>query len=110
VVRLVGQATAYVAVDQGRQLSAVRDVGDAGRPQMNYDEAVHRWVAETYRLDRGEIDDVTFDVQYAGSEPEAHAGLKLEIEVSMIDCTRYLFVREVSDFGRIINEVVALAN
>ena len=27
----------------------------------------------------------------------------------MIDGTRYLFVREVSDFGRIINEVVALA-
>jgi hypothetical protein len=119
VVRVVGEATATLEIDPGRQLSAVCDGGDARRsemtdamtpPAMNYDGAVRRWVAATYRLDATEIDDVTFDVQYSGESPTLDPSLHLEIEVSLNDCTRYLFVRDVSDFGRIINEILELAN
>jgi hypothetical protein len=119
VVRVVGEATATLAVDPRRQLPAVCDGGDARRsemtvpktpPAMSYDGAVRRWVAETYRLDVADIDDVTFDVQYSGESPTLDPTLQLEIEVSLNDCTRYLFVRDVSDFGRIINEILELAN
>jgi hypothetical protein len=88
----------------------VREFGDTGGSEMNYDGAVRRWVAQTYELDVREIDDVTFDVQYTGDERAKHSGLQLEIEVSMNDCRRYLYVREVSEFGRIITEVLDLAS
>jgi hypothetical protein len=119
VVRVVREAATTVEIDPGRQLSAVRDGGDAGRSEMTesvtaramkYDGAVRRWVAATYRLDPAEIDDVTFDVQYSGESPTLDPSLQLEIEVSLNDCTRYLFVRDVSDFGRIINEILEFAS
>jgi hypothetical protein len=106
---MVGEAATALADDQGRQLPAVRDVGHSGGPAMRYDEAVRRWVAQTYELDACAIDDVIFDVQYTGHDPSPDAGLQLEIEISMNDCTRHLYVREVSEFGRIITEVLALA-
>jgi hypothetical protein len=110
VVRVGRQAAEAVDVDPGRPLPALRDARDTGRPAMTYDEAVRRWVAKTYGLDYDEIGDVTFDVQYAAESRTLDPRLQLEIEVYMQDATQHLFVRSVSDFGRIISEVLELSS
>ena len=77
-------------------------------PAMTYDEAVKRWVAQTYNLPVRQVDQVTFDVQY-GSDPATRHPVQLEIDVHMIDHTQHLFMRSGREFGTIVEEVLAQA-
>jgi hypothetical protein len=77
---------------------------------MTYDDAVKRWVANTYHLPLPEVEHVNFDVQYAGDTATLHPTFQLEIDVHMTDHTQHLFVRKARDFGTIVEEVLALAS
>ena len=75
---------------------------------MTYDEAVKRWVATTYHLPLPQVDEVTFDVQYA-PDPATLNPVVLEIDVHMTDRTQHLFIRKGREFGTIVQEVLAQA-
>jgi hypothetical protein len=75
---------------------------------MTYDDAVKRWVAQTYNLPVAQVDQVTFDVQHTPDPATSHPVL-LEIDVHMTDRTQHLFLRSGREFGAIVDEVLAQA-
>jgi len=75
---------------------------------MTYDDAVKRWVAQTYNLPIAQVEQVTFDVQHV-PDPATSQPVLLEIDVHMTDRTQHLFVRPGREFGTIVQEVLAQA-
>ena len=82
--------------------------GMTREPAMTYDDAVKRWVAQTYNLPVSQVDQVTFDVQ-PGPDPATNQAVLLEIDVHMTDRTQHLFMRPGREFGTIVEEVLAQA-
>ena len=76
---------------------------------MNREVAVKRWAARTYDLPFDDIDRVTFDVQYAGTDAAGADSLVLEIDVRMTDGHQHLVIQRICEFGRIVSEVLELA-
>jgi hypothetical protein len=110
---MVGQAAAALEVSARRALPSLCEPPDSGRTEghrMSQEEAVKRWVADTYALPCDEIDQVTFDVQFASASSSGGDSLQLEIDVHVADGHQHLYVRPVCEFGRIVGEILELVD
>jgi len=73
------------------------------------EDAVKLWASTTYALPLENIEQVSFDVQYANVSDPREPHLQLEIDVRMADGHQHLFTRCVCEFGQIVDEVLAVA-
>jgi hypothetical protein len=73
------------------------------------EDAVKLWASTAYALPLDDIEQVSFDVQYANLT-DPRAALQLEIDVRMADGHQHLFTRCVCEFGQIVDEVLDVAN
>ena len=73
------------------------------------EDAVKLWASTAYALPLDDIEQVSFDVQYANLTDPREPHLQLEIDVRMADGHQHLFTRCVCEFGQIVDEVLDVA-
>jgi hypothetical protein len=113
-VRLVGSPPSPLDLDGRRALPSLlepADVAPGSGDQMSpsQDDAVKLWASTAYALPLDDIEQVSFDVQYANLTDPREPHLQLEIDVRMADGHQHLFTRCVCEFGQIVDEVLDAA-
>jgi hypothetical protein len=117
-VRLVGSPPSPLDFDGRRALPSLLEpalVAPGSRHEMSsqmspsQEDAIKVWASTAYALPLDDIEQVTFDVQYANLTDPREPHLQLEIDVRMADGHQHLFTRCVCEFGQIVDEVLDVA-